>query len=133
MVQDLEKKVKGFFLPKELSHDIDDYSDFLTCQSLLTRKKLVFVVTGHSTVGLGHVYRCLLLANYLVYYDILFICTYESKLAYQIIKSFNYNVIHDASQNLDDIIKEHSPNIIINDILDTKKDYILKIKKSLKK
>lgn len=127
------KKVRGFLLPKELSHDIDDYSDFLTCQSLLARKKLVFVVTGHSSVGLGHVYRCLLLANHLVHYDILFICTYESELAYQIIKKSNYNVIHDFSNNLLEIIKSSNPYIIINDILDTKKEYIVNLKKIAKK
>ena len=97
------------------------------------KKKTSFVVTGHSSVGLGHVYRCLLLANYLVHYEILFICTYESHLAYQIIKSSNYNVIHDDSRNLFDIIKEFNPYIIINDILDTEKDYILKLKKVAKK
>ena len=127
------KKVRGFLLPKELSYDIDDYSDFLTCQSLLARKRLIFVVTGHSSVGLGHVYRCLLLANYLVHYDILFICTHESQLAYQIIKKSNYNVIHDTTKKLEEIIKKFNPYIIINDVLDTKKDYIVKLKNIAKK
>ena len=109
--------------------DIDTFEDFNLCEYYLKRKHVLFVVTGNKKIGLGHVYNTLLLANDLINHKITFLVDNTSEMAYNKIKSNNYNVkIQRSPKLIDDIIKLN-PDIIINDILDTQKDYIKKLKK----
>lgn len=109
--------------------DIDTFEDFNLCEYYLKRKHVVFVVTGNKKVGLGHVYRTLLLANDIVNHKVTFIVDDDSDMAFNKIQTNNYDVkIQKSPKLIDDIIKIN-PDIIINDILDTQKDYIEKLKK----
>lgn len=116
-------------VPRDKSYDIDDFSDFYLCESLLNRKKLVFVVTGYPEVGLGHAFRTLMLAHELVDFDITFICDSRSSLARDYIASYNYRVILVEQENIPGKIAELKPDLVINDILDTSKDYVNQIKR----
>lgn len=110
--------------------DIDTYEDFNLCEYYLKRKHVVFVVIGNKKVGLGHVYRTLLLANDIVNHKVTFIVDDASEMAFKKIQSNNYNVkIQKKIKLVDDVIALN-PDIVINDILDTQKDYIKKLKKS---
>lgn len=109
--------------------DIDTYEDWQLCEYHLKRKHILFVVTGNSNVGLGHVYNTLLIANDILNHKITFLVDNNSKLAYDKIQSKNYPVyIQESEDIIDDIIKL-DPDIVINDILDTRESYILKLKK----
>ena len=109
--------------------DIDTYEDWNLCEYHLQRKHILFVVTGNSIVGLGHVYNTLLLANDILNHDITFLVDKDSKLAYEKISSKNYPVYIQKDENiLVDIIKIN-PNIIINDRLDTNEKYMNSLKK----
>lgn len=108
--------------------DIDTYEDWSLCQYYLNKKKILFVVRGNNQVGLGHVYNTLLVANDILNHEVIFLVTRESELAMEIIQSKNYPVSMQLSENIITDIDYINPDIIINDILDTDKNYIRELK-----
>lgn len=108
--------------------DIDTYEDWNLCEYYLKRKKILFVVTGNNEVGLGHVYNTLLIAHDILNHHIAFIVDKASRLAYEKIASKNYSVYMQQHENIVDDIKKLSPDIVINDCLDTEEQYIQQLK-----
>jgi len=104
--------------------DIDTYEDWNLCEYYLRRKHILFVVTGNSIVGLGHVYNTLLIANDILNHQITFLVDKESEMAFSAIKAKNYPVLMQKSDSILVDIKNIAPNIIINDRLDTNKAYV---------
>lgn len=109
--------------------DIDTYEDWNLCEYYLKRKHILFVVTGNNNVGLGHVYNTLLIANDILNHDVTFLSDNKSELAFNVIKSKNFHVIIQQNDDIIDDIKLINPDVIINDRLDTSKDYMLQLKK----
>jgi len=124
------KKVSIFLLNDKESIDIDTLEDWALAEYLLTKKKILFVVTGNREVGLGHVYRSLTLANSLLPYEIEFLVDKNSRLAYTKIAELNYKVHIQTEESLVEEIKKINPDVIINDILDTSAEYVLSLKKN---
>jgi len=108
--------------------DIDTYEDWNLCEYYLRRKHILFVVTGNSTVGLGHVYNTMLIANDILNHQITFLVDKDSDLAFNTIKSRNYPVTIQESENILDDINKISPQIIINDRLDSNVSYVKSLK-----
>jgi CMP-N-acetylneuraminic acid synthetase len=108
--------------------DIDTYEDWSLCEYYLRRKHILFVVTGNSIVGLGHVYNTLLIANDILNHQITFLVDKESEMAFNAIKAKNYPVIMQKAENIIEDIKKIAPNIIINDRLDTSDAYVKELK-----
>jgi CMP-N-acetylneuraminic acid synthetase/spore coat polysaccharide biosynthesis predicted glycosyltransferase SpsG len=111
-------------VPQMRSFDIDNFSDFYLCESILNRKRIVFAVVGYFEVGLGHAYRAIMLAHEFVQYDLVFVCEEKSNLAKEQIEKFNYRVVSCADGELSDSIIALAPDLVVNDILDTDGDYI---------
>lgn len=109
------------------SIEISSYQDWWICERLLSRKRILFVVAGYPAIGLGHVYRCLMLAHEIHNHEILFLCTKESELAAVRIAAHDYQSIL-QSGNLVDSVLALQPDIVINDFLDTDASYITKLK-----
>ena len=109
--------------------DIDTYEDWNLCEYYLNRRHILFVVRGNNIIGLGHVYNSLLLANDILNHRITFLVTKDSKLAYEKIGLKNYPVFIQEKEDIVEDIKNISPDIVINDILDTDENYIKNLKK----
>lgn len=108
--------------------DVDTYEDWSLCEYYLKRKHILFVVTGNNTVGLGHVYNTLLLANDILNHQISFLVDKNSSLAFKKISSKNYSVFMQKNEDILEDIKKINPSVVINDILDTSTEYIKKLK-----
>lgn len=108
--------------------DIDTYEDWNLCEYYIKRKHIVFVVSGYSEIGLGHVYNTLLIANDILNHRIEFLVDNQSQLAYEKIAAKNYSVRIQTSDNLADDVLAIKPDVVINDRLDTSVEYIAKIK-----
>lgn len=108
--------------------DIDTYEDWNLCEYFLRRKHILFVVTGNSKVGLGHVYNTLLIANDILNHQVTFLVDSESEMAFDTIKSKNYPVVLQQSDTILDDINKIGPDIIINDRLDSEVVYIESLK-----
>lgn len=122
------QKVEIFLLSKKEGIDIDDFHDWNLCEFYLRRKTILFVVAGNNEIGMGHVYNTLSIANNILDHRVIFLTTTGSELAFSKIKESNYEVIKQKSQLILDDIIELSPDIIINDILDTDIEYIQSLK-----
>ena len=117
-----------YIIEEEQSIEIESYQDWWICEKLLQRKRIVFNVIGNIKVGMGHIYRALSLAHEITDHEILFVCKEEEELAVEKIASKDYKVI--KSKDVKETILELKPDLLINDILNTSKDFILPLKKS---
>lgn len=110
--------------------DIDTYEDWNICEYYLRRKKILFVVSGHHEIGLGHVYNTLLIANDIMNHDIEFLVDDKSRLAYEKIVSKNYTVHMQENEDIVEDIRRLAPQVVINDRLDTSEDYMATLKQA---
>lgn len=109
--------------------DIDTFQDWNLCEYYLKRKTIVFVVSGYREIGMGHVYNALILANEILNHRLVFVVDKKSQLAFDKINESNYEVYLQASGNIIDDISPFRPSLVINDRLDTEKDYVLGLQK----
>ncbi len=122
------RNVQLYLLGKDESVDIDTYEDWSLCEYYLKRKKVLFVVSGHKFIGLGHVYNALLLANDILSHQVEFLVDRDSRLAFDKIASKNYRVNMQCNDDITEDIKRLCPDIVINDRLDTEVEYIRELK-----
>lgn len=120
--------VQIFPLSKKESIDIDNFEDWNLCEYYLKRKKILFVVVGNSIVGTGHVYNTLSIANEILEHRIVFLVTKGSELAHSKIQEMNYEVYLQKNSNIIEDINKINPDIVVNDLLDTDRLYIEKLK-----
>jgi len=117
-----------YYIPDEKSIEIKSYQNWWICEKILQRKKIVFHVFGSFEIGMGHIFRSLALAHEITDHEVVFVCNEKYKLAVKEIASTDYQVI--ASKNSEQSICKLNPDIVINDVLDTTKDFVLKLKEN---
>ncbi|MCF6366840.1 MAG: hypothetical protein L3J35_11625 [Bacteroidales bacterium] len=122
------QNVELYLLKNGEDIDIDTYEDWSLCEYYLRRKKILFVTSGYKEIGLGHIYRTVIIANDILNHELIFLTDKKSKAGFEKIKSLNYNVHIQKSEKITDDIAMLKPNIIINDILDTDIEYMQKLK-----
>jgi len=120
--------VELYLLNGKESIDINTFDDWNLCEYHLRRKKILFVTTGNKEVGLGHVYNTLLIANDITNHEIIFLVDAQSQPAYNKIAEQGYQVYIQRNNNIIEDIKYFSPDIVINDRLDTTKAYMQSLK-----
>lgn len=106
------------------AREIRGYEDFWICERLLSRRHVVFVVAGYPAIGLGHVYRALMLAHEINNHSVSFVCTRRSELAVESIAGRDYPVIRQGSEPLAETVLRQSPDMVVNDLLDTDEGYM---------
>lgn len=116
-----------YVVGSEESIDIDSYTDWWVAEKLLKRKKLIIRVDGYREIGLGHIYRTLTLAHNIFDHEVIFLMDKQYDLGIKLIEKQNFKIEFFEQDPLPKI-REISPDIIINDILDTSTDYMLKLK-----
>jgi len=107
--------------------EINSYQDWWICEKLLARRSVLFVVAGYPAIGMGHVYRALMLAHEIADHGIRFLCTKESELAVRSIAERDYKTLTQQGDLADDVLALQ-PDLVVNDILDTDAAYIRKLK-----
>ena len=126
------KKVTVHEVPKSEAIDIDTENDWKVCEAILSAKRILFRVDGEESLGMGHVYRCLSLAYHLTGHELLFVTKKEYPLGVKKLQDSYFNLrIIDVDEELYSIIDEFKPDIVINDVLDTKKEYMQAIRKKV--
>ena len=116
----------NIFLLDELEGlDVDTDIDFLIAETLIKRLKIALVVNGNRDVGMGHIHRVLTIADGFIGNDIKFITYSSEPVSVELIKDSGYRVIETEKDLLTDVV---DADIVINDILDTSKDYVNRLK-----
>lgn len=124
------KELYLFKIPEEESIDVDTYADWWAAENILKKLKIVFRVDADYEIGLGHVYRTITLAHRLLGHQIIFLANEQKELGLKKVKENNYPLLAFGNmQELFQHLRNLKPDIIVNDILDTSKDYILDLKK----
>ena len=91
--------------------------------------RVVFRVVGNNVVGMGHIFRSLSLAHGMVNQDILFVCDVDSEpVVKKLVGSAYWLGVYDTA-NIADKIISLNPDLIVNDVLNTEKNYIDYLKK----
>lgn len=123
------KKIGMFEVPENESIDIDNQQDWVLAEAELNKKKIIFRVDGYKEIGLGHIYRALQIAYNFTEHEILFVLNSNSDLGINKIKNsfFKYKIIN-KNEDILKIVKEKNTNIVVNDILDTEKEYMTLLK-----
>lgn len=118
-------------VPREEGPDIDTYGDWLRAESHLARESLVYRVTGNAQTGTGHVYRGITIADHLFEHDILFAVQPEDNIARQKLdeSNYDYRVFEDTADFLD-FVSADSPDVVVNDILNTDAEYVRTLRES---
>jgi len=97
---------------------------------LSEQRRILVQVTANKNIGLGHVYNILTILPHFKKDRILVVMNKKNSLGSIKIKNKSYKLKLFRNQSeLFTLIKKFSPNIIINDILNTKKSYIQKLQK----
>ena len=104
--------------------EIQDYQDWWICERLLLRRNIVFVVAGYPAIGMGHIFRALMLAHEITSHKITFVCTRESELAVESIASRHYRVVRQGEEDLAQTVLACHPDLVVNDFLNTPPGYM---------
>ncbi|MDO5536115.1 MAG: NTP transferase domain-containing protein [Desulfovibrionaceae bacterium] len=110
--------------------EIQSYQDWWICEHLLRRRHIVFVVAGWPAIGMGHIYRALMLAHEIMDHKISFVCTRESELAVESIARRDYHSTRQGEEELADTVLRLKPDLVVNDILNTDAEYMSALKKA---
>ena len=109
--------------------DIDHQMDWWIAEKLLCRKKILFRTVGYNDIGLGHIYRTLLLAGRLIDHRVLFTTDEAHALGRDMIRASFYPLrTFSGEAEFEGIVDAYRPDIIINDILDTDAEYVRGLK-----
>ena len=124
--------VEIFAVPDEESIDIDTFADFSAASHALERRKIAFYVNGNNHRGLGHVYRCLELADEFdskpdIYYDL-----NQTDRAVFGVTAHNLIPVNGIGELLGTLQRERY-SLFVNDILDTSLDYMIAVRTALPK
>lgn len=120
----------GFYeVPTSEGIDIDTYEDWQVAESQLGRKQLVYRVTGSDDTGTGHVYRGITIADQLFEHDIKFVTTVGNDLAIDALaeSNYEYHVIEGEDEFVEYVVS-NTPEVVVNDVLDTSADYVRRLK-----
>jgi CMP-N-acetylneuraminic acid synthetase/spore coat polysaccharide biosynthesis predicted glycosyltransferase SpsG len=110
--------------------DIDTYADWILAESQLQSKQVLYRLIGNSNAGTGHVFRGITLADRIFEHDILFAVMSTEKLAIEELDRSNYNYhIFDDEQSFIDYVRSSTPDVVVNDILDTSAEYVESLQK----
>ena len=130
----LGKSISVYELPESEAIDIDSPADWIVCESILGKKRIVLRADGYKQIGMGHIYHCLTLAYNLVGHEIMFVSRSDCAEGIQKIKdSFMPLTIVRDDQEFFRFLKEYQPDIVVNDCLDTSVEYMKTLKQLCKR
>lgn len=104
--------------------EIQSYQDWWICERLLQQRHVLFVVAGWPAIGMGHVFRALMLAHEITSHKVSFVCTRESELAVERIAEKDYPIVRQGTESLADTVLAQRPDLVINDMLRTDVAYM---------
>ncbi|MBD5448600.1 MAG: acylneuraminate cytidylyltransferase [Lachnospiraceae bacterium] len=125
----LGKNINLYEVPEDESVDIDDYADWTICEMRLNCRKIVIRTDGYPEIGLGHIYRSILLFDNLTEHEVVIVVSEKSGLGMEKLdkRFIRYKVVQDDAAFVE-LLKQERPDVLINDILDTSEAYMLSVK-----
>lgn len=109
--------------------DIDTEYDWMLCEMILKRKRIVLRADGYRELGMGHIYHCLSLAYHMTGHEFMFVCKaqYQEGIAKIQENYMPLTVVRDDEEFFK-FLSEYRPDIVVNDTLNTTKQYVSTLK-----
>lgn len=124
------KKCGLYELDSDEALDVFTFGDLKQADNILSRRSVAFYVNGNNVRGLGHIYRVLQLADeFFTKPDIYFDST-QTKAEFFGQTTYDVTPV-DGVSGLINALKEKGCDILINDILSTDAEYMIKLKNAL--
>jgi CMP-N-acetylneuraminic acid synthetase/spore coat polysaccharide biosynthesis predicted glycosyltransferase SpsG len=122
------KKVELFPTEYPESIDVDTPIDWDVASRHSTRSKILFNVVGGTELGFGHLYNAIAVADFMPEYECIFAVPPNSCQALSFLQSFNYRVEQVRSQDLAMFCSKEQVRVLINDCLDTTKEFMTSVR-----
>lgn len=112
-------------LPENESLDIDTFADLVVAEHWKTRLNVVIRADAAPTLGMGHVYRAIALAQSLARHQILLVTSAAMPLGAEFFSQFPFEqVTVDGDSQFVHLVAERRANLVVLDVLDTEADLI---------
>ena len=125
----LGERVSVFEISPQEGIDIDSPQDWVQCQAILQRKKILFRADGYQALGMGHIYHCLTLAYHLMGHEVLFVTKVQHVQGVQKIQQAHMplRTFHNQTEFFS-ILEQERPDVLVHDCLDTTPPYMQALK-----
>lgn len=124
------EKVDVYEIPEDEAQDVDTFSDLRNAAEILERPRVAIYVNGNHTLGLGHIYRALELAD--EFYTLPEII-YDSRQTNPAVFGDTTHRLRpaDGVESLLERCRKERYTLFINDILDTSVEYMSALRAAL--
>ena len=121
-------KVGVYEISEEEAIDVDTFFDLRSVEMVLEHHKVAIVVDGNNDIGLGHIFRMMELADAFYTKPVFFYNKNKTIMGIFGDTTYSLNAYTNTTDLLDQL-EDGEFDLIINDILDTDKEYISSLKK----
>lgn len=122
-------KVSVYEIPVQEAVDIDTINDWLICESILKRKRIIMRVDGTVRTGLDRVRFCLTLAYNLFGHDVVFVTNENCTEGLELIQSSNFPIkTITCDEDFFEYLANNKFDIVVNNCFDTTCEYIKTLK-----
>lgn len=109
--------------------DIDDFSDWAIAEYRASRRKIVIRADASETLGMGHIYRAVAIAQELARHKVVIATDRNMPLGVALTSQYPIErVENDGNEGFIDFIGRQHPELVILDQLDTSLDYMRNVK-----
>lgn len=124
----INQPVKLIELPEDEAIDIDSFSDLAVAEHFFTRKTILFRTDSSETLGMGHVYRVLALAQELARHRLSIFLSPDMPLGEKFFSQFGFEHKTATDEEFLVEISTKKPDLVIFDKLDTEAQLIDQIR-----
>lgn len=122
------KKVRVYGISETEAVDIDSIQDWVSCEALLGKKKILLRCDGYREIGMGHIFHCLTLYYNLTAHEVVFVTKKGTEGEKKLKERFVKLVSIENDEEFFAFAREYKPDIVVSDILDTTKEYMQTLK-----
>ncbi len=109
--------------------DIDDFSDWAVAKYYMDRRNIVIRADANRTLGMGHVFRALAVAQELAQYKVTLLTDQAGSLAFELLSQSPFDVFEvDGDVGFLNWLEANPADLTILDQLDTESDYMRAVK-----
>lgn len=116
---------RGIKLSKTETRELASYQDFGIFEQILLKRRILVRIDSSILIGMGHVYNMLTILNHFRNDDVIIVMHKNRNLGLKKFKENLYAVkLFSSHSDLKSIIDSFKPDMIFNDILNTKKNFM---------
>jgi spore coat polysaccharide biosynthesis predicted glycosyltransferase SpsG/CMP-N-acetylneuraminic acid synthetase len=105
--------------------DIDDFHDWAIARESASRRQIVIRADAGMTLGMGHAYRALALAQELARHRITLATAGDGRLGHALLAEYPFELIEvEGDPGFVELVAQRHPDLVVLDQLDTAADYI---------